>query len=138
MRFTLYVHKYSFMYYAYTRNCVSLRFRGFYRPISLFPSYILTTFFSNVTNKNLTTHNRTICTTVANQQLSLLGRTCFTRPTQDRVAASLSIVQTLICSSDEDLWQTGRIHPDFPCPPISVLQPPPLTRANLYFYERHL
>ena len=75
---------------------------------------------------------------LANQQLSVLGRTCFTRPTQDRVAASLSIVRTLICSSDEDLWQTGRIHPDFPCPPISVLQPPPLTRANLYFYERHL
>ena len=61
---------------------------------------------------------------LANQQLSLLGRTCFTRPSQDSVAASLSIVQTLIRSSDEDLWQTGRIHPDCPCPPIAVLQPP--------------
>ena len=70
---------------------------------------------------------------LANQQLSLLGRTCYTRPSQDSIAASLSIVRTLICSSDEDLWQTGHIHdlwqtghihPDCPCPPIAVLQPP--------------
>ena len=69
---------------------------------------------------------------LANQQLSLLGRTCFTRPSQDSVAASLSIVQTLIRSSDEDLWQTGRIHPDCPCPPIAVLQPP-ATGADLTY-----
>ena len=59
---------------------------------------------------------------LASQQLSLLGRTCFTRPTEDSVAASLSIVGILICSSDKDLWQTGRIHPYCPCPPIAVLQ----------------
>ena len=41
------------------------------------------------------------------------------RPGQDSVAASLSIVWTLIPSSDEDLQKTGRI-------PIAVLQPPPL------------
>ena len=60
---------------------------------------------------------------LANQQLSLLGKTCLTRPCQDRVEASLSIVQTLISSSEEDLRQTGRIHPNSPCPPIAVLQP---------------
>ena len=61
---------------------------------------------------------------LANQQLSLLGRTCSTRPTQDSIAASLSIVWTVIRSSDEVLWQTGCIHPDCPCTPIAVLQPP--------------
>ena len=60
----------------------------------------------------------------ANQQLSLLGRTCLNRPGQDSVAASLSLVQTIIRSSDKDLQQTGCIHPDCPCPPIAVLQPP--------------
>ena len=61
---------------------------------------------------------------LANQQLSLLGKTWLTRPGQDSVAASLSRVRTLIHSSDEDLQQTGHIHPDCPCPPIAVLQPP--------------
>ena len=42
----------------------------------------------------------------------------------DSVAASLSLVQMLIRSSDKDLRQTGRMHPDCPCPPIAVLQPP--------------
>ncbi len=45
------------------------------------------------------------------------------RPGQDSVAASLSIVRTLIRSSDEDLQQTGRI-------PIAVLQPPPTFILN--------
>ena len=48
------------------------------------------------------------------------------------MAGSLSIVHTLICSSDEDLQQTGRIHADFPCLPIAVLQPP-ATGANEIF-----
>ena len=63
---------------------------------------------------------------LANQQLSLLDWACLTRPRpcQDSMAASLSIVQTLIRSSDEDHQLTGRIHPDCPCPPIAVLQPP--------------
>ena len=39
-------------------------------------------------------------------------------------AASLSIVWALIRSSDKDLRQTGCIHPDCPCHPIAVLQPP--------------
>ena len=61
---------------------------------------------------------------LSSQQLSLLGRTCLTRPGQNSVAASLGIVRKLIHSSDEDLWQTGHhIHPNCPCPPISVLQP---------------
>ena len=58
------------------------------------------------------------------QKLSLLGRTCSTRLDQASVAASLSIVMTLIRSSDEDLRQTGHIHPDCPCAPIAVLQNP--------------
>ena len=59
---------------------------------------------------------------LANQQLSLLGcSTCLTRPGQDSVAASLSIVRTIIRSLDQDLQQTGRIHPDCPCPPIVVV-----------------
>ena len=37
---------------------------------------------------------------LANQQMSLLGRTSFTRPSQDSVAAFLSIVRPLIPSSD--------------------------------------
>ena len=65
-----------------------------------------------------------VCSTVlkttplalANQRLSLLGRTCLTRAGQDSVAASLSIVWNLIRSSDKNLRQTGRIHPDCPCP----------------------
>ena len=40
---------------------------------------------------------------LANQKLSLLGWTCFTRASQDSVAASLSIVGTLIRSLDKDL-----------------------------------
>ena len=40
---------------------------------------------------------------LANQQLSLLGRPCLTRPIQDSVAASLSLVRTLIHCWDEDL-----------------------------------
>ena len=48
--------------------------------------------------------------------LPSLGRTCLTRPSQDSVAASLSLVWALICSSDEDLLQTGRIHPDCQSP----------------------
>ena len=40
---------------------------------------------------------------------------------QDSVAASFSLVQTLIRSSDEDLRQTSSIHPDCPCPPIAFL-----------------
>ena len=50
------------------------------------------------------------------------------------MAASLSIVRTLIRSSDEDLWQTGHIHPDCPCPPIAVLQPP-ATGADFFFFS---
>ena len=46
---------------------------------------------------------------LANQQLSLLGSTCLTRPGLDSMAASLSIVQMLISSLDEDLRQTGHI-----------------------------
>ena len=61
---------------------------------------------------------------LANQQLSLIGRTCLMRPGQDSVAASLSLVRTQICSLDKDLWQTGCIHPDCPWPPIAALQPP--------------
>ena len=53
---------------------------------------------------------------LANQQLSLQGRTCLTRPSQDSKAASLSLVQMLIRSSNEDLLQTGRIHPDCQSP----------------------
>ena len=45
-------------------------------------------------------------------------------PGQDSVAASLSIVWMLIRSLNEDLWQSGRIHPNCPCPQIAVLQPP--------------
>ena len=60
---------------------------------------------------------------LANEQLSLLVRAYLTRSGQDSVAASLSIVRMLIRSSDKDLWQTGRTHPDCPCPPIAVLQP---------------
>ena len=67
-----------------------------------------------------------------NQQLSLLGRTCLTRPRQDNVAASLSFLRTLICSLDKDRCQTGRIHLDCPCPPIPVLQPP-TTGADFNF-----
>ena len=44
------------------------------------------------------------------------------KPSQDSLAASLSIVRTLVHSSDEDPRQTGRIHPDCPCPPIAGLQ----------------
>ena len=47
---------------------------------------------------------------LANQQLSLLARNCSTRPSQDSVAASLSKVQMLIRSLEEDLRQTGCIH----------------------------
>ena len=40
----------------------------------------------------------------------VLGRTSLTRPIQDSVAASLSLVWGLIRSLDEDLRQTSRIH----------------------------
>ena len=77
---------------------------------------------------------------LANQQLSLLGSTCLARPGQSSVAASLSFVRTLIRSSDKDLWQTGCIHLDCPCPPIAVLQPP-ATAINgcflCYLIDRH-
>ena len=69
---------------------------------------------------------------LANQQLSLLGRTCLTRPCQDSMAASLSLVRNLICSLDQDRRQTCRIHPDCPCPPIAVLQPPTTYYMNYY------
>ena len=74
--------------------------------------------------------------TLANQQLSLLGRTCLTRPSQDIVAASLSILRTLICSLDKDLWQTGATHPDCPCPPIAVLQP--LLHGLIYLMDSNV
>ena len=38
---------------------------------------------------------------------------------------------SLVRSSDKDLRQTGRIHPDCPCPPIAVLQLP-ATEAEYY------
>ena len=74
---------------------------------------------------------------LANQQLSLLGRTCFTRPSQDSVAASLNIVWVLISSLDKDLQQTGRIHPDCHCPPIAVLQPPATGADKFTIKELH-
>ena len=58
------------------------------------------------------THDCTIDTSQPTTVPTVLGRTCLTRPGHDSVAASLRIVWTLICSSDEDLRQTGRIHPD--------------------------
>ena len=38
------------------------------------------------------------------------------------VSTSLSIMRTLIRSSDEDLWNTVHVHPDCPSPPIAGLQ----------------
>ena len=71
---------------------------------------------------------------LANQQLSLLDRTCLTRPSQDSVAASLSLVRMLIRSLDKVLRQTGHIHPDCPGPPIAVLQPPATWVDKAYGY----
>ena len=59
----------------------------------------------------------------------------FTGPIYECVSTSLSLVWTLIRSSDKDPWQTVHVHPDCPCPPEqsrAELQLWATTTASLY------
>ena len=51
-----------------------------------------------------------------NQRTDMWG--AVTRPIHVCVATSLSLMRTLIRSSDEDRWHTVHVHPD--CPSLSV------------------
>ena len=62
--------------------------------------------------------------TLANQQLSLLGRTCLTRPSQDSVAASLSLVWALICSSTRIYCRQAAYIPIVLVHQLQALEPP--------------